>query len=288
MAVGFIGLGAMGEAMALRLAGAGEDLIVWNRNATRALPLAAAGAAVAKNPAEVFASASVVILMLADARAIDAVLARGTPAFAARVRGKTIINMATIAISESSELAGAIGAANGTYIEAPVSGSRKPAEAGQLVAMVAGPADCVDSIRGLLSPLCRSIIDCGAVPGALAMKLSINVTLIAMVTGLAEAVHLARHLGVDLERFAEVLQAGPMANDVLRVKLPKLLENDFAAQAAIRNVHDNCRLIALAAEGADTAVPLTAVCKTLYRETMDKGFGDEDMVAVIRAITERE
>src|SRR5215217_7712579 len=102
--VGFIGLGIMGMPMALRLAQAGTPLFVWNRSRAAADRLAEAGAVVARNPTELFASAEIVILMLASEEAIDSVLGRGTPGFAALVRGRTLVNMGTVSPEYSRAL----------------------------------------------------------------------------------------------------------------------------------------------------------------------------------------
>src|SRR5437868_4137322 len=185
--IGFIGLGTMGESMALNLAKAGSSLVVWNRTPSKSAVLAKAGAVVAKDPAEVFARCEVVILMLVDGAATDAVLARGDRAFATRVQRRTLVNMSTPSPEYSKSLADDVGDAGGRFVEAPVSGSRKPAEAGQLVAMVGGEPDVVETVRPLLAPMCKAVIYCGAVPNGLFMKLAVNVFLTAVVTGLAEA-----------------------------------------------------------------------------------------------------
>ena len=135
--IGFIGLGSMGEPMALNLAKAGTPLLVWNRTPAKVRSLEAAGAAIAADAGEVFARADVIILMLVDGAAIDAVLGRGTRAFGARVKDRTIVHMGTTSPAYSRGLEADVWAAGGGYVEAPVSGSRKPAEAGQLVAMLA-------------------------------------------------------------------------------------------------------------------------------------------------------
>ncbi len=285
--MGFIGLGAMGEPMALNLVKAGTPVVVWNRSPSKCCILAAAGAAVASDPAEVFMRCEVVFLMLADGVAMDAVLARDTPAFADRVNAHTVINMATVAPSYSKALETDIRAAGGRYIEAPVSGSRKPAQEAQLVAMLAGKKEDVASAQPLLAPMCRRAIDCGPSPNALLMKFAVNLFLITMVTGLVEATHFAQRYGLDLEQFVAVLDAGPMASDVSRVKAAKLLARDFAVQGAISNVLENNRLIAGAAREAHVASPLLDVCHALYAETQALGLGAEDMIAVIRAFEQR-
>ena len=285
--MGFLGLGVMGRPMALNLARAGHALAVWNRSPAASEPLRAAGAVVAADPAEVFRLAPVVVLMLADGAAMDTVLGRGTPAFADRVAGRTVVHMGTTAPAYSQGLESDVRAAGGGYVEAPVSGSRGPAEAGELVAMLAGEPSAVAAVRPLLRPLCREAFDCGPVPNALLMKLAANLHLITMVTGLSEAFHFADRNGLDLQQFAAVLDAGPMASSVSRAKTPKLTTGDFAVQAGVVDVLKNNRLIAEAARSAGLASPLLDVCHALYRETLALGHGGADMVAVLRAIEAR-
>lgn len=285
--IGFIGLGIMGEAMALTLVKAGMPLLVWNRTRAKAEMVAAAGADVAREAADVFARSATVFLMLVDGAAIDTVLDRGGAAFEARVTGHTVVHMGTTSPAYSRGLEADIRSVGGHYVEAPVSGSRKPAEAGQLVAMLAGDAVAIADVRPLLTPMCRETMICGPVPNALLMKLSINLFLISLVTGLAEAVHFADRHGLDLNQFVAVLNAGPMASDVSRVKAPKLVSRDFAVQATISNVLENNRLIAEAAREAGVASPLLDVCHVLYGEARALGFGDADMAAVLKAIEAR-
>jgi 3-hydroxyisobutyrate dehydrogenase len=198
-----------------------------------------------------------------------------------------VINMATTSPSYSTSLDADIQAAGGRYVEAPVSGSRKPAEAAQLVAMLAGAPGDIASVRSLLEPMCRAAIACGPVPNALFMKLAVNLFMIAMVTGLAEAVHFAEHHGLDLARLVAILDAGPMASDLSQVKAAKLVAQDFAVQAAISNVLESTRLITGAARAAGLASPLIDACHALYSETLVLGLGGADIVAVIRAIEQR-
>lgn len=287
MNIGFIGLGVMGQPMALRLARFGTPLVVWNRTASRTAPLRAAGAEVAADPGEVFARADVVLLMLADDRAIDAVLGRGGPDFAARVAGRVVVHMGTTSPAYSRALEAEVRAAGGSYVEAPVSGSRVPAENGRLVAMLADEDRAVEAVRPLLAPLCQETFVCGPVPSALLMKLSVNLFLITLVTGLTEAFHFAERQGLDRRLLLDVLDTGPMASPVSRLKAPKLLTGDFDVQAAVLDVLKNNRLIAEAARASGTASPLLDVCHALFEETVSLGHGGEDMVAVLRAIEAR-
>jgi 3-hydroxyisobutyrate dehydrogenase len=286
-AIGFIGLGTMGQPMALNLLRAGTPLVIWNRSGERCEALAQAGATIARDAAEVFAQCATVILMLANGAATDAVLARGERDFSARLARRRVVAMGTMPAAYSQSLAADIRAVGGRYVEAPVSGSRKPAEAAELVAMLAGEPEDLAVVRPLLTPMCREIFDCGAVPGALRMKLAVNVFLITLVTGLAEAAHFAARHSLDLERFTAILDAGPMASDVSRIKAAKLVRQDFSRQAGISDVLKNSRLVVEAARDAAIASPLMDICFSLYRETEALGLGNDDMVAVVRAIEQR-
>ena len=286
MEIGFIGLGVMGQPMAHNLARAGTSLVVWNRSADRCGVLQAAGARVAASAAEVFAQTRTVLLMLYDAGAIDAVLGRGTPQFRTMVAGHVIVQMGTPSPAYSKSLDADIRAAGGTYVEAPVSGSLKPAQDGQLVGMLAGAEDVIAELRPLMAPMCRETFFCGAVPGALLMKISINAFLIPMVTGLAEAFHFAERHGLNLRQLQAILDAGPMASPVSKVKGAKLATGDFSVQSAISDVLKNTRLTTSAARQSGLATPLLDVCEALYAEA-EQDHAGIDMAGVIRAIEAR-
>jgi 3-hydroxyisobutyrate dehydrogenase len=285
--VGFLGLGLMGEPMAANLCRSGTPLVIWNRTAAKTEAFRAAGAEVAASPAEVFERAPVVLAMLANGAAIDATIGRGTPDFARILAGRTLVHMGTTAPAYSRGLEADVRAAGGRYVEAPVSGSRGPAQTGELVAMLAGEADAVATVRPLLAPICRQTVDCGPVPNALTMKLAVNLYLITIVTGLAEAAHFAAVHGLDMETFRTVLDGGQMASTVSRAKLAKLLARDLSPQAAAADVLMNNELVAAAARAAGMATPALDVSHALFREAVVQGHGGEDMIAVIRAIEAR-
>ncbi len=285
--VGFIGLGVMGEPMALNLARASTPLVVWNRTPAKTESLRAAGAEVAPSVDGVFEQAEIVIVMLANGSAIDATLRRGTDAFAEMVSARIVVPMGTTLPEYSAGLAADVRAAGGRYVEAPVSGSRVPATNGQLVAMLAGDEDAMEQVRPILAPMCRQTVVCGEAPNGLLTKVAVNIFLITEVTGLAETMHFAERQGLDLELVREVLDGGQMASDISRVKTAKLVARDFDVQAAISDVLQNNRFIVDSARAAGIATPLTDICFDLYTETEDLGLGDIDMAGVIHAIEKR-
>lgn len=282
--VGFIGLGIMGLPMARRLLGAGMPLIIWNRTAAHCAPLVDQGASHASSTDDLFERCDVVLLMLVNEAAVDAVLGRDTPAFATRVRGRTVVTLGTTSAAYSAGLEADIRRCGGRYVEAPVSGSRVPAETGALVGMVAGDAQAVASVMPVLAPLCQRLVQCGAVPAALRTKLAVNHFLIVMVTALAEAVSAAEACNVDLDLMQQVLNAGPIASPVLRSKLDKLLRRDLVAEAAISNVATIAALARDQSREAQAAAPLIEAAATLLEAACSRGLGDLDMAAVFQPV----
>lgn len=287
MSTGFIGLGVMGLPMALNLLGQDRDLLVWSRSKDKYGEISNAGGKVTSTLDEVYEGCRVILCMLANENALDQVLSRTGEDFTRKVKNHIIVNMGTVSPEYSRQLSIDIQNAGGSFVEAPVSGSRKPAEAGQLVSMISGEPQDVAEIRDLIAPIYKEAFLCGPVPNALLMKLSVNLFLITMVGGLAESFNFAKQQGVDVAQFQAVLDAGPMASSVSRMKLPKLVAEDYSVQASITDVLMNNRLITDAAESAGIASPLINVCLSLFTETQDMGLGKSDMAAVVCALEKR-
>jgi 3-hydroxyisobutyrate dehydrogenase len=280
--LGFIGLGHMGEPMAGRLLDAGTPLTVWNRSPAKTDPLVARGADRASSPAEVFERSEVVLLMLANGTVTDAVLGRSDAGFAVPLEGRTVVNMGTVPPAYALGLHDHVVASGGRYVEAPVSGSRVPAERGELVAMLAGEEAAVADVEPLLGPMTTATFRCGAVPRATETKLAANTFLIGLVTALAEAIHFAEQRGLDLATLRGILDSGQMASPISRIKVAKLLDDDLSPQAAVSDVLYNNRLILDAADGFP--MPLLTVCAELLADTEARGLGAADMIAVIEGI----
>jgi len=285
--IGFVGLGVMGVPMAGRLADAGLEPVVWARRAATADALIDRGAKRAASVDALFAECDRVVLMLADAAAMDAVLGRDTPAFKDRINGVTLIHMGTTPPEYSLGLAADVAAAGGRYVEMPVSGSTGPAETGDLVAMSAGPAEAIADVADIVGHMCRAVVPCGDVPQALQMKLAVNTYLAGLVSGLFEAFNLAQTAGLDLATFAKILEAGPMNCDLMRMKLPKLLAGDFAPQGSVRQASNNMQMIVDEGARVGAAVPAAQVMLALVEEAARSGWGDEDMIAMTKVLAGR-
>ncbi|MEM6467216.1 MAG: NAD(P)-dependent oxidoreductase [Pseudomonadota bacterium] len=285
--VGFIGLGDMGVPMASRLARAGLSPLVWARRAEPLETVVALGAVAVDSADDVFRRSDHVILMLANAAAMDVVLGRGTPAFAGQVADTTVIHMGTTPPGYSVALEADILAAGGRYAEVPVSGSTGPAETGDLVAMAAGDPDVLASIEDIVGHMCRATVPCGAVPKALQMKLAVNTYLGGLMEGLFEAFHFAATADLNLETLAAVLEAGPMSCDVMRMKLPKLLSGDHSPQASIRQAVNNTVMITDEADRIGAHTPTLQVMRAVVEDASAQGMANEDVTAITKTLAAR-
>ena len=284
VSVGFIGIGKMGLPMAANLLRAGIELVVWNRSADRCQPLVAQGARLASSVPELMAAASTVLVMLANEAAIDATLGRGTPVFDQLLHDKRLVNLGTTSADYSRQLEQDVIRAGGLYVDAPVSGSQAPAVRGALVGMISGSPAAVQGIELLLSPLCARMFACGPVPQALRTKLAVNHFLITLVAALGETVQAARTAGIDLSILQDVLDAGPMASEVSRLKLAKLVRGDFTPQASLRDAGTIAELALAQATAAGAHAPLMDACVSLYRNARRAGWDELDMIAATRTL----
>jgi 3-hydroxyisobutyrate dehydrogenase len=283
MKLGFAGLGLMGLPMASNLLRAGFPLAAYNRSPQPREALERLGARTFCDPARLFETCDTVLLMLADDRATDDVLGRGTTQFGLRVRGKLIVNMGTHAPDWSKALETELQVAGARFVEAPVSGSRGPAEAGELVAMLAGDPTGIEQLRPVLARLCRQTVTTGAVPSAMACKIAVNLYLIASVAALAEATALAKKLCLDPDVFARVIEEGPLCSEVAKAKLVKMIGRDFAPQASIRDVCKNAGLVADTAGAAKLDAQVLGSARRLFDGVLQSGGADLDMAGVITA-----
>ena len=283
--IGFIGLGTMGLPMARNLAKDGRALRVWNRTpkSTEAFP-SGCDVEFASSSRAVLRGSQTSILMLLNQEAVDAVLERHTAAFAENVRGRTIIGMGSVDPTYSAALAGDIAEAGGAYLEAPVSGSRVPAENGQLVCLLGGDPAVADAAAPLLRPMCKDQIYCGAAGDALRMKLAINLYLCSSLVALAEATNFATKAGLPLDKFKRAIAVGPLSSDFVTIKLPKMIERDFALQAGLADAHMSTCLIRTEAARLCSATPQLDVSSDLYARAVEALGPKVDMSSVISVL----
>ncbi|EHK17383.1 uncharacterized protein TRIVIDRAFT_57290 [Trichoderma virens Gv29-8] len=283
MSVGFLGLGVMGTPMAINLCRR-FPTTVWNRTASKCAALVQAGAGLGQTPAKVVEQSDIIFTMMFDGPAIRSVI---DDDFRKALRGKTLINTSSVSVEFSQDLAQEVHEAGGKFIEMPVSGSKVPAETGNLVGMMAGDQAECERIRPFVEPITSAAVYCGPIGAGLKTKYAVNIFLITVTAGLAESMNLARAQGLNLEAFSSVLDAGPLASAYSKLKLAKIAKGDWSAQAAVKDCYNSTELIRTAAKAAEAETPLIQVCNSLYRQAMDSGLEDEDMIAVYRVLSEQ-
>ncbi|KAE8357303.1 putative NAD binding NADP oxidoreductase coenzyme F420-dependent [Aspergillus caelatus] len=280
MRVGFLGLGVMGTPMARNLSRK-FPLIVWNRSAAKYSALKEEGVTIGESPTSVVKQSDIIFIMLFDAWAIKSILSDD---FKRALRGKTLINTSSVSVEFSMSLAEQIHQGGGDFIEMPVSGSKVPAEKAQLVGMMAGDAAVAQRIKQVVEPITRAAIFCGPIGSGLKAKYAVNTLLVTYTVGLAESMNLARAQGIDLAAFAEVLDACPMASAYSKIKVQKILNEDWSPQATLKDCYNSTQLIQNAVKLANTRSPSMAICDKLYQTAVDAGLSEEDMISIAKVI----
>ncbi|KAI1429486.1 hypothetical protein F5Y12DRAFT_709970 [Xylaria sp. FL1777] len=281
MRIGFLGLGTMGTPMALNLS-RHFPITVWNRSPSKYPPLVEAGAKVGATPSQVAKESDIIFTMLFDAAAIDEIL----PDLKTSLAGKTLVNTSSVPEEFSHYLAKEVSQEGGQFVEMPVSGSKLPAEQGQLVGMLGGDTHVIEKIQHIMKPITRAAIYCGPIGHGLRTKYAVNLFLTTVTVGLAESMNLARAQGLDPAVLGEVINAGPLASAYARNKITKITTQDWSPQAAIKDCYNSSKLICAAVESSAARSPLIELCRSMYAEAADSGLGDEDMISVIKILSQ--
>ncbi|TDD45243.1 NAD(P)-dependent oxidoreductase [Nonomuraea terrae] len=281
--VAMLGTGIMGAAMARNLLKSGMQVTVWNRTQDRARPLAADGATVAGSPADAVRGADVVITMLLDG---DAVHAAMTAASAGLRAGQVWAQMSTVGIEAAGRLA-ALAAGHGlTYVDAPVQGTKQPAEQGALIILASGPQAARQTLTPVFDALGQRTLwldENGASAAGTKLKMATVSYAISLTAVVAESLALARGLGLDPALVREVLSGGPLDNAYLQTKAKAILEGDFTPSFTVRNAEKDTRLIVEAGERAGVKLDVVAAAGERFRRAEAQGHGDEDMCATYHA-----
>ncbi len=282
MQVSLIGTGLMGTAMAERLMTLGHDVVVYNRTEEKCTALQQQGALRARSAAEAIEASRCTILMLADAPAIrEALFASGTP----NLQNRTIMQMGTIAPSESIALGQEIRTGIGDYFEAPVLGSIAEAKAGRLLIMVGGKAKHVERWHEVLNCFCEEPLLVGPIGQAAALKLALNQLIAAHITAFSLSMGLVQRSGVEVETFMNVLRQSALIAPMFEKKLPRLLACDYAQpNFSTRHLLKDVELCLNAARDANLATPVLAAIRGLLEETVGQGLHDVDYSSVFEAV----
>ncbi|MFI8103980.1 NAD(P)-dependent oxidoreductase [Streptomyces sp. NPDC086023] len=273
--IALLGTGIMGAGMGRNLLAAGLTVRVWNRTQDKALPLAEHGAVVCATPAETVAGADVLITMLGDGAAVREVMESAADAL---TDGQVWAQMGTVGVGALDELAAFARDHGLVFVDAPVQGTRAPAEAGTLVVLAAGPAD--PRLDPVFDAVGSRTVRVGDQAGAATrLKLATVGFALNLTAALGEALALTEGLGVEPSLFLTAVTGGPMDNVYVQTKSKAVLEGDYQPSFTVRHAAENTRLISEAAAGAGVFVDMAEAAGARFRRAAEAGHGEKDMAA---------
>ncbi|MFB6102512.1 MAG: NAD(P)-dependent oxidoreductase [Haloplanus sp.] len=279
--VGFLGLGAMGTPMAWNVHDASYDLGVYNRTATKMEPFADAGVDTFDSPRALAAAADVVVTMVTGPEALrDVVLGEGGVVHGL-APGTTVVDTSTVSRAATTDVARQVHDAGARFVDAPVLGTVGPAKAGELL-VLAGAADAVlTDVRPLLEVF-GDVRHVGDVGDGTSMKLTTNLLLGVLMEGFSEALTFADGQDLPLDEVLDVIQGGVLGAPLFDYKGPLVRERDFDPQFPVDLLFKDLNLVLDAAGRADVPLPATAATREAASATRALGYGDEDMMALLK------
>jgi len=284
--VAWIGLGTMGGAMAGRVLRAGFPLVVWNRTPERAQPLGARGARVARSAAEAVDAAEISVITVSSPDILERVLSAAGGILEGLREGALVVDAGTSGAAAARRAAALCARKGAAFLDAPVLGSRGPAEEGTLVVMAGGSDADLSRARPVLESFARSIHHVGPVGAGQTTKLACNLVLQHLLTSLAGAIALAKNAGLDATDVVEILESG-LGSPFFRMKGVQMILGAFEPQFTLDLARKDARLIRAALDEAGVALPTMGPILRMFDEAARRGYGGEDGAAVVKLWTER-
>lgn len=286
--VALLGTGIMGAGMGRNMIAAGLDVQVWNRTAERAQPLVDAGARAAAEPADAVRGADVIVTMLGDAADVRAVMEQAAPGLAA---GQVWAQMTTVGVGPLAGLVGLAREHGLRFVDAPVLGTRAPAESGQLQVFAAGPAEVREIVEPVFDAVGRQTMwlgDDAAAAAASRFKLVANSWVLAVTAAAGETLALADGLGVDPQVFLDAIEGGPLDLPYLRLKAKAIMSGDWTPSFSAANAAKDADLILEAANAAGVHLDVAAATRDRLRRVSEAGHAGSDMAAAYLASFARD
>ena len=284
--IGFIGLGLMGRPMAMNLLQAGHALTVWNRTASRAEELVAAGAVLAKTPREVAENSDVLISIVSDPPALESVLwgqeGQQDGALGGLKKGSVYIDSSTVSPTLVKKISAACQQRGVRFLDAPVTGGDWGAREGNLVFMIGGDAETLKELEPILGVMGKKWFHLGPHGAGQTVKLAMNAILALEVAAVAEAIGLVTRAGLAGQQLLEVLQASMGRSGLLDLKTPLMLKGDFKPSFPLRLMHKDLGLALDLANQLGVALPTTAAAREVYNFVKGEAKQDVDYSAVMR------
>jgi 3-hydroxyisobutyrate dehydrogenase len=277
-AAAVLGTGTMGEPIARNLLRAGFPVRAWNRTRAKAEPLADAGATVCDSPAQAAARVDFVLTVLTDLDAVvETMEAEG--AFGAMRGGAVWLQLSTVGI-DGAERLGELAAEHGvTYVDAPLMGTREPAEKGELVVLASGPADVRERCALVFDAIGKQTHWLGPAGVGSRMKMVVNLWLLAITEAAAEAIALAEGLGLEPRDFLDTMKGSPLDAPYLHLKGQAILDRTLEPSFKLSVAEKDARLVLDAARRAGIDPAVARAVQSSFAHAIELGHGDDDMAA---------
>jgi 3-hydroxyisobutyrate dehydrogenase len=278
--VAVLGTGTMGAGMARNLAAAGLATRAWNRTPSRAEALTSAGIRACSSVAEAVDGADVVITMLWDAPAVAQVLRAGAGSYRS---GAILLQTSTVGVAGAAAL-GTVSAELGlVYVDAPVLGTKKPAEEGALVVLASGPERVAGQIASVLNAVGRRTVWVGEAGAGSRLKLAANAFVLSLTSAVAQSLAITEAFGLDPRLFLDAVSGGPLESPYLHLKGHAMIAGDFTPSFTVDAGAKDAALILAEARDAGVRADLVEVVRRQQQQVFDEGYGDQDMAAIYAA-----
>lgn len=274
----------MGSPMAQNLIKAGCDVTVWNRTKSKCDHLISMGAKYKSSPEEVASSCDVTFAMLADPESAVDVACGKNGAANGMGAGKGYVDVSTVDGATSKLISKQMTATGASFLEAPVSGSKKPAEDGQLIFLTAGDASLYEKTAPLLDIMGKSRFYLGDVGNGAAMKLVVNMIMGSMMASFSEGILLSEKVGLDPNVLIEVASQGAISAPMFSMKGPSMVQSTYPTAFPLKHQQKDLRLALGLAESVSQPIPIAAAANELYKIAKSHNLGDQDFSAVIEAL----
>jgi 3-hydroxyisobutyrate dehydrogenase-like beta-hydroxyacid dehydrogenase len=282
--IGFVGIGLMGQQMSRRLLAAGFPVVVWNRTKARAADLLAAGAAWGESPRAVTEASDVVIVMVTDSAASEAVIAGPQGVLVGAHPGLTLIDMGSVAPETSRAMAERARAKGVPMLDAPVTGNPKVASEGKLGIMVGGPQATFDVCLPIFQAMGVKIIHVGEHGKGTTLKLINNLIMGVAIQAVAEALVLAQKAGIDPVKVQEITSVGGARTGAMETRGRRMITHDFSPHFSANNMYKDLSTALKLADEVGVSLPATSIAREMLRAVKSQGKGELDSCAVLTVI----
>ena len=282
--IGFVGIGLMGQQMSRRLLAAGFPVMVWNRTKARAADLLVAGAVWGESPRAVAEASDVVIVMVTDSAASEAMIAGPQGVLAGAHPGLTLIDMGSVAPETSRAMAERARAKGVPMLDAPVTGNPKVASEGKLGIMVGGPQATFDACLPIFQAMGVKIIHVGENGKGTTLKLINNLIMGVAIQAVAEALVLAQKAGIDPVKVQEITSVGGARTGAMETRGRRMITHDFSPHFSANNMYKDLSTALKLADEVGVSLPATSIAREMLRAVKSQGKGELDSCAVLTVI----